>query len=434
MGSVNITAIVNNAESYKYNLYNATQFYLKTLLKNRVYKFHISAKYNQIVEFELNKSDSSDIDYQSIYVYEYSNYQESKLSEKYVRFKKYNLSSNSYKLSYLIYNPSTSYIVLEIKESYDYLIFVYLKAIVRKYDLEIDLVNRFPKSIEIFQKFTYKFYVPAKYHQKVEIKFTGSLHYLYSKQYLNIYEYSSRTFGRQLRNTSFNLYSNSNYNGDYDYYSSIYTIYYPQTSYAAFEITPNSEWGSVYASPIITSWATYEYDLTGSKSVKLGYLSSGEIARFYISATYNQTINIKFTQENSVNPNFQNHKINIYEFPNRTSLEELRYVELYLSYNSKKNSLTQSYTVYDTSTTFVAFELISSFSMNEVTVKASIGSFDDETKINLAIIILPILFVICVVAIIIFIYKKNHKKNDNQLQNLKNKTNTQPLYPISQFN
>ena len=64
MGSVNITAIVNNAEGYKYNLYNATQFYLKTLLKNRVYKFHISAKYNQIVEFELNKSDSSDIDYQ----------------------------------------------------------------------------------------------------------------------------------------------------------------------------------------------------------------------------------------------------------------------------------------------------------------------------------------------------------------------------------
>ena len=108
---------------------------------------------------------------------------------------------------------------------------------------------------------------------------------------------------------------------------------------------------------------------------------------------------------------------------------------LNFSYNSKKNSLTQSYTVYDTSTTFVAFELISSFSMNEVTVKASIGSFDDETKINLAIIILPILFVICVVvAIIIFIYKKNHKKNDNQLQNLTNKTNTQPLYPISQFN
>ena len=192
--------------------------------------------------------------------------------------------------------------------------------------------------------------------------------------------------------------------------------------------------GSVYASPIISSWATYEYDLTGSKSVKLGYLSSGEIARFYISATYNQTINIKFTQENSVNPNFQNHKINIYEFPNRTSLEELRYVELYLSYNSKKNSLTQSYTVYDISTTFVAFELISSFSMNEVTVKASIGSFDDETKINLAIIILPILFVICVVAIIIFIYKKNHKNNDNQLQNLTNKTNTQPLYPNSQIN
>lgn len=437
MESVNLTAIVNNADGYKYYLYNATQLYLKVLLKKRVYKFQISAKYNQIVEFELNKSDSSNIDYQSIYAYEYSNYAETKLSEKYVRFKKYNLNSNSYKLSYLINNPSTSYIVLEIRDSYYYLLYFYLKATVKKYDLEIDLVNGFQKSIEIFQKFTYKFYVPAKYHQKVQIKFTKCLHNLYSRQYINVYEYSSRTYGRQLRNISLNLYSSSNNNGDYYYSSSIYTIYYPQTTYVAFEITPNSEWESVYASPIITTWASYEFDLTSSKSVKLGYLSSSEVARFYLSATYNQTIYIKFTQENSGNSYSQTPKINIYEFQNRTSLEELKYTELYLSYNSKKNSFTQSYTVYDNSTTYVAFELNPGFYMNEVTVKASIGNFDDEndeeTKNNLAII-LPVLFVICVVAIAIFIYKKNHRKNDNQLQNLTYQTNTQPLYPITQYN
>ena len=442
MGSVNITANVNNAEGYKYYLYNETQLYLKTLLKNRVYKFQISAKYNQIVEFELNKSDSTYIEYLSIYVYEYSNYPETKLSEKYVSFKKSNLNSNSFKLSYPINNPSTSYIILEIRESNYYLISVYLKPTVKKHDFEIDLINGFSKSIEIFQKFTYKFYIPAKYHQRVEIKFDGSLHYLYSSQYINVYEYNSRTYARQLRNTSLNLYcSRKNYNGDYYYSSPLYTIYYPYTTFVAFEITPNSEWGSVYASPIITSWATYVYDLTSRKSANLEFLSSEEIARFYISATYNQTINIKFTQENSGNSYSQTQKINIYEFPNKTSLEELRYVEFYLYYNSKKKCFTHSYTVYDTSTTFVAFELKPDFSMNEVIVKATIGSFDDETDdktddetTNILAIILPILFVICVVAIVIFVYKKNHRKNDNQLQNLTLKTTNQPLYPISQDN
>ena len=209
--------------------------------------------------------------------------------------------------------------------------------------------------------------------------------------------------------------------------STKYTIYNSYTTYVAFEITPNEEWESVYANPIVTSWASEEVDLTSGKSKKIDYLYY--ITRFYISARNNQTIYIKFTSKN-----LESQMINIYEFQNRTSLDELRFTESSLYYNSKKKSYTEYYTVKDYSTNFVAFELMSNSYMKYVTVKASLDGDDTESggKAYIAAIIVSIIFVICIGGLIIFFYMKKYRQNNSNLQNLTNQNTTQPLYPISQ--
>ena len=93
------------------------------------------------------------------------------------------------------------------------MLFVYLKAIAKYYDYEIDLVQGSSKFIDnLLRKVTYKFYVPAKYRQTIKIEFTGNFHYSYYSQYINICEYSSRTFSTVLKNTSQYLNRKSNYN------------------------------------------------------------------------------------------------------------------------------------------------------------------------------------------------------------------------------
>jgi hypothetical protein len=208
----------------------------------------------------------------------------------------------------------------------------------------------------------------------------------------------------------------------------MYTINNPYTTYVAFEIAPNSEWDSIYVNPNVTSWASYEIDLTSGKSKKLEYLYY--ITRFYISARYNQTIKIKFTKKNS-----GSQMINIYEFQNRTSLDELRFIDCYLDYDSKKKYYTQSFTVRDYSTNFVAFEFVLDSYIKDVTVKASLDGDDNESESGgntyTAVIIVSIIFVIAILAVIIFCYMKKYRGND-AIQNLTDKNDTQPLYPISQ--
>ena len=429
MTSVNLTATIKNQEGYVYDLTNNTELYFRNLIKSRKYKFYIYAKYTQSVELFLNKSDSTNIDYISIKAYEYSRrYDSAELSKKYIYFKS-KIKNNSYKQLYLINNPSTTYVAFEMEVSYNYLLSVYLKAIVKYYDYEIDLIRGSSKFIEsLLRQVTYKFYVPVKYHQRVSIEFTGYFPYSYSSQYINICEYSSRKISTVLRNTSHYLSTSYNDGEICKYYLSMYTINNPYTTYVAFEIAPNSEWDSIYVNSNVTSWASYEIDLTSGKSKKLEYLYY--ITRFYISARYNQTIKIKFTKKNS-----GSQMINIYEFQNRTSLDELRFIDCYLDYDSKKKYYTQSFTVRDYSTNFVAFEFVLDSYIKDVTVKASLDGDDNESESGgntyTAVIIVSIIFVIAILAVIIFCYMKKYRRND-AIQNLTDKNTTQPLYPISQ--
>ena len=431
MTNVYLKATLKNKEGYAYDLINDTQIYIPTFIRERTYRFYISAKYNQSLELELTKSDSESY-FPSIGIYEYLYRSSTELCKNYLSFE-YNSNTNSYRILYLIKNVSTNEVAFEIDVSYyHYYISVYLKAKVKQYDFEIDLVKGFPKFLEkFFSTATYKFYIPAKYHQKVNIEFTGDIDYYSKKQYINIYEYSRRAFITESKNTSQYLISEYQSRGNYIYYSN-YTIYDPNTNYVAFEITPNYELKSIFVTPFITSWATYEWDLTRGNSQKFGAFYTHEIVRFYISAEYGQKINIKITKKNSEYSPYQ--MINIYEFPKRTSLDELRYLELCLIYNSKKKSYTQSYTVYKNETTFIAFEFKPDFDMREVTVKASIDGYDDEEdeeQSYIAIIVISIIFVVCIFALIIYFYIRKKRKNENKLQNLTSQATTQPLYPLS---
>ena len=83
------------------------------ILKSKIYKFYISAHHNQLVEFVLTKIDN-EINLPSCKISEYSSrYSTIELYNNYVSFS-YDSSSKSFKLSYIIYDSSTTYIALEI--------------------------------------------------------------------------------------------------------------------------------------------------------------------------------------------------------------------------------------------------------------------------------------------------------------------------------
>ena len=73
--------------------------------------------------------------------------------------------------------------------------------------------------------------------------------------------------------------------------------------------------------------------------------------------------------------------------------------------------------------------------IKDVTVKASLDGDDNESESGgntyTAVIIVSIIFVIAILAVIIFCYMKKYRGND-AIQNLTDKNDTQPLYPISQ--
>ena len=73
--------------------------------------------------------------------------------------------------------------------------------------------------------------------------------------------------------------------------------------------------------------------------------------------------------------------------------------------------------------------------IKDVTIKASLDGDDNESESGgntyTAIIIVSIIFVISILAVMVFFYMKKYRKND-AIQNFTDQNTTQPLYPISQ--
>ena len=95
--------------------------------------------------------------------------------------------------------------------------------------------------------------------------------------------------------------------------------------------------------------------------------------KLYISAKYEQILDIIFLKNDPYFTESQN--INIYEYKNRNSVNNLDMTTLYLSYKSSENSYTQTYIVKGSGlTNFIAFEIKPYFEMKNVFLTVNVRS------------------------------------------------------------
>ena len=189
---------------------------------------------------------------------------------------------------------------------------------------------------------------------------------------------------------------------------------------------------SVSVVATVKSPGNYEYNLTNGYKEYLENLSNGNNHKFYLSAKYEQILDIIFLKND---PYFtESQKINIYEYSTSNSEINLYTTTLYLSYKSSENSYTLTYIVQGSElTNYIAFEMKPYFEMKNVFLTVNVrspnhsnNSNNDST--NAIIISISIIASICIIGIIVYIYFTKYKKNNNNLQNLSNKT-IQPMYP-----
>ena len=101
---------------------------------------------------------------------------------------------------------------------------------------EYDLTSEESKFIStMYTSGIYKFYISVEYAQIVDIEFIKSDSSYTSYQYINFFEYSTRTSTTELTKDSNTL----SYNSTKNTYSKSYTINKSSTTYLAFQIIPS---------------------------------------------------------------------------------------------------------------------------------------------------------------------------------------------------
>ena len=129
----------------------------------------MSVKYPQSINIEFSKSDSLSTSSQSITISELSNKGSSA-----IRWNSYNLTynslTNSYSISYTIEYSSCKYLAFEILPYYQ-MSRAYVKVTNNPYVYYYQLTSYSEQHFPILSKSNiHKFYIPAKYDQKVEFK------------------------------------------------------------------------------------------------------------------------------------------------------------------------------------------------------------------------------------------------------------------------
>jgi len=196
---------------YEFDLKSDSSKYFSTLSTSYIYKFYISAKYCQKVNFELTKSDSSSMSSQSLTIYEYSNRYLTTQLRKTNSYLSYSYSTSSYSTTYNVSNSSSTYLAFEIQPN-NQMSSVYIKVSVKSPINEFDLTSGSTKYFSTLStSYKYKFHI---YAQTVDIKITKSDSSSNSPHYFTIYEYSSRYSANELWKTCYSLsynYSTNSY-------------------------------------------------------------------------------------------------------------------------------------------------------------------------------------------------------------------------------
>jgi len=192
--------------SIEYGLANGTSRYFSSLSTSDNYKFYIRAIYNQTVDIEFNKTDSSSTSYQYLTIYEYQNRNSISELRKTIIYLTYNSSLNSYTKSYFVSESSCHYLSFEIKPFYE-MLSVSIKATVKNpIYYEYNFNSGTTQYISPFSSsYIYKFYIGATYNQTLRIEFNETYTTPTSTQYINIYEYSSRYSTLELKKTNVSI-------------------------------------------------------------------------------------------------------------------------------------------------------------------------------------------------------------------------------------
>ena len=246
-----ISTYVEAIYVYEYDLNIGSSLFFEELSTSYFYIFYVSVKFPSTIDIEFSKSDSLSNSSQSITISELSN----RASSSTLRWNSYNLiynsSTNSYSISYIINYSSCKYLAFEILPYYQ-MSQAYVKVTNNPKVYEYDLTSNSEKYCsKLYESYIYKFYITAKYNQKVEFKlacFSSTLNSIT----IYIYEFSKRDSTSELRKTSIDPSSISSINP----YS--YKVTDSSCNYVALEIKPNSDLSGVTIEAIVasgTSWA-----------------------------------------------------------------------------------------------------------------------------------------------------------------------------------
>jgi len=237
-----LIGLIINSSYYEYDLTSGSIEHMPTLDIGSTYKFYISAAYDQAVDIEITKQDSSSNFYdQIITIYEYSNRSSTTELMKTNITLSYNYHKRSYSQLYRVNNPLNEYIALEIKPNYQ-MENVYIKVNVFLY-YEFDLTNGLSKYFTTLSNTSiYKFYVPVESSQNVNFQISKNDSTYTNMQYITIYDYTNRNDKNVYKMDFYTMLYNKSENA----YSISYVTWLSRSGYVAFEINPNCQMTSVY--------------------------------------------------------------------------------------------------------------------------------------------------------------------------------------------
>ena len=334
------------------NLINGGRYFLPDeLYIDNNYNFYIGAEYKQLVnlEFKINSTLNQAENIEGyIYFYEKENYEHS----GYQRTKtvKYYFVNNSLSIEYETYHQNCYRVCFNIKPKVG-IKNCYLKVIVKtRVDKEFNLTTTSPYYMEYIQGYSmYKFYVPIKYDQTVEIILKGKKEKNHSNQKIRLYEYLNRDSIVPLKTIKSEL----NYDGNDSYLVPLYRTKNLKTNFFAFEFELNYTLDDAEIKTIAHSPKIYEYRIKYDEILKIEELSIINTYKYICEAKVGYAIDF-FIAVYFLHFSFY---MDIYEFAdNNLQIQLSKITGQFQGTYAGSTTMNYLYKVSNSSTKFVVFE------------------------------------------------------------------------------
>ena len=168
--------------------------------------------------------------------------------------------------------------------------------------IEIDLDYNY-KQLSLNCSNTYKFYLRISNDLVGELVFRTNVLYYSNKNYIEVYEYSSRTNENYIHSSTLFLYNYRDINNDYVYWKSSYIPKGKSTTYIAFEFNPYKDFDLIEIKGVLDYLET-EKTIANSQNFIGMYPSATKIYQIYFEARPGQIANIEIEfpeEDNDIN-------------------------------------------------------------------------------------------------------------------------------------